>query len=38
MEYTDRLEFAQEQKLRKVIRKGIAVIKERQKQKRKKST
>tara|TARA_R100001163_G_scaffold34970_1_gene26947 strand:- start:456 stop:1223 length:768 start_codon:yes stop_codon:yes gene_type:complete len=33
MEYTDRLEFAQEQKLRKVIRKGIAVIKERQKQK-----
>jgi len=31
MDYTDRMEFAQEQKLRQVIRKGIAVVKERQK-------
>ena len=31
MDYTDRMEFAQEQKLRQVIRNGIAVVKKRQK-------
>tara|TARA_R110000824_G_scaffold164168_1_gene340279 strand:- start:3055 stop:3849 length:795 start_codon:yes stop_codon:yes gene_type:complete len=33
MDYTDRMEFAQEQKLRQIIRKGISTVKNRQKQK-----
>jgi hypothetical protein len=31
MDYTNRLEFAKEQKLRQLIRKGISTVKERQK-------